>query len=83
MVRDVLSRSKTAAQLYTTDLRVLVDVLLRHIADAERGSHAQTEYVALLHALVRNSEYGSLKVRFSPSALRLGVLTPPRTASRR
>lgn len=63
MLRDVFARSKTASQLYTNDLRVLVDIILRNLVDLPEKDPLRVDYITLLHQLVRNSDYSTLKYR--------------------
>eukprot|EP00698_Gefionella_okellyi_P023431 TRINITY_DN8009_c0_g1_i1.p1 TRINITY_DN8009_c0_g1~~TRINITY_DN8009_c0_g1_i1.p1 ORF type:complete len:195 (+),score=45.16 TRINITY_DN8009_c0_g1_i1:445-1029(+) len=63
MLRDIFARSKTAALLYTTDVRVLIDVIYRELGDLPERSPLRADYVALLHQVVRNSDYSTMKYR--------------------
>lgn len=55
---DLFSSKITAGLLYTSDLRVLIDIITRQLSDRAPGDQLRTHYLSLLHKLIGSTDYG-------------------------
>lgn len=60
MAIDLFSHKPTARILYTNDLNVMVDVVLRELANLPAGDRVRLEYLALLRQLLLRSQWLSV-----------------------
>jgi hypothetical protein len=56
---DVFSSAQTAGMFYTTDLMVLIDIVLRQISDLCPGDENRSHNLELLHRIVGSTDYRS------------------------
>jgi hypothetical protein len=56
---DVFSSKETSGMFYTTDLMVLIDIVLRQISDLCPGDQIRTHYLELLYRIVSSTDYRS------------------------
>ncbi|KAF6038926.1 nckipsd [Bugula neritina] len=54
---DLYSLKSTATLLYTNDMKVLIDIIIREITDRSENDAARTEYLSLMHLIMQNSDY--------------------------
>ncbi|XP_010211918.1 PREDICTED: NCK-interacting protein with SH3 domain-like, partial [Tinamus guttatus] len=56
-LQDVFASKDTASIFYHTDMMVLIDILVRQIADLSPGDKLRLEYLSLMHAIIRSTPY--------------------------
>ncbi|XP_004368559.1 NCK-interacting protein with SH3 domain [Trichechus manatus latirostris] len=56
-LQDVFASPATATIFYHTDMMVLIDITVRHIADLSPGDKLRMEHLSLMHAVVRSTPY--------------------------
>jgi hypothetical protein len=54
---DLLSRKTTADLFYTNDVKVLIDIVVRNIADLSPGDKRRQQYIELCRRVMRNTNY--------------------------
>ncbi|XP_046680043.1 LOW QUALITY PROTEIN: NCK-interacting protein with SH3 domain [Homalodisca vitripennis] len=65
MFYDLFSFDKTAALVYTNDIKVLIDMIVRQLTDLSPGDARRSEYLKLCRMVLRNSNYYEHKHRIS------------------
>ncbi|XP_062977428.1 NCK-interacting protein with SH3 domain [Elgaria multicarinata webbii] len=63
-LQDVFASKDTANIFYHTDMMVMIDIIVRQIADLSPGEKLRMEYLSLMHALMRSTAYLQHKHRF-------------------
>uniref|UniRef100_A0A8C3VHI6 NCK interacting protein with SH3 domain n=1 Tax=Catharus ustulatus TaxID=91951 RepID=A0A8C3VHI6_CATUS len=56
-LQDIFASKDTASIFYHTDMMVLIDILVRQIADLSPGDKLRMEYLSLMHAIIRSTSY--------------------------
>ncbi|XP_072438909.1 NCK-interacting protein with SH3 domain isoform X2 [Chiloscyllium punctatum] len=56
-LQDVFADKDTARIFYRTDLMVMIDIIVRQISDLSPGEKIRMEYLSLMHAIVRSTDY--------------------------
>ncbi|KFP67329.1 NCK-interacting protein with SH3 domain, partial [Cariama cristata] len=56
-LQDIFASKDTASIFYHTDMMVLIDILVRQIADLSPGDKLRMEYLSLMHAIMRSTPY--------------------------
>ncbi|NWZ79384.1 NCK-interacting protein with SH3 domain isoform X1 [Poecile atricapillus] len=56
-LQDIFASKDTASIFYHTDMMVLIDILVRQIADLSPGDKLRMEYLSLMHAIIRSTPY--------------------------
>ncbi|KAI7790828.1 NCK-interacting protein with SH3 domain-like [Triplophysa rosa] len=56
-LQDVLASRDTADIFYRTDLMVMIDIAVRQISDLSPGDKMRMEYLSLMHAIMRSTDY--------------------------
>ncbi|KAK3580163.1 hypothetical protein CHS0354_030278 [Potamilus streckersoni] len=56
-LEDMYSQPATACLLYTNDMRVLLDIIIRNLTDLTSGDKVRTSYLYLTQLIVTNSDY--------------------------
>ncbi|XP_044262296.1 NCK-interacting protein with SH3 domain [Tribolium madens] len=54
---DLLSRKSTASLFYTNDIKVLIDIVVRNVADLSPGDKRRQQYIELCRLVMRNTNY--------------------------
>ncbi|XP_073447939.1 NCK-interacting protein with SH3 domain [Aquarana catesbeiana] len=57
VLQDIFSSSETANIFYHTDMMVMIDIIVRQIADLSPGDKLRMEYLSLMHAIIRSTDY--------------------------
>ncbi|XP_073431183.1 NCK-interacting protein with SH3 domain isoform X2 [Dendrobates tinctorius] len=57
ILQDVFASSDTANIFYHTDMMVMIDIIVRQIADLSPGDKLRMEYLSLMHAIIRSTDY--------------------------
>lgn len=60
-VTDIFSSRDTSEFFYALDMKVLIEIVLRQMADLSPGEGMRTEYISLLHQILLNSNYSEYK----------------------
>ncbi|XP_030759186.1 NCK-interacting protein with SH3 domain [Sitophilus oryzae] len=63
LFKDLFSRRSTAALFYTNDTKVLIDIIVRNIADLSPGDKKRHDYLDLCRRVLRNTNYQEHKHR--------------------
>ncbi|XP_043934460.1 NCK-interacting protein with SH3 domain [Protopterus annectens] len=56
-LQDVFASKDTANIFYYTDMMVMIDITVRQIADLSPGDKLRMEYLSLMHAIIRSTDY--------------------------
>uniref|UniRef100_UPI00358EDB40 NCK-interacting protein with SH3 domain isoform X2 n=1 Tax=Myxine glutinosa TaxID=7769 RepID=UPI00358EDB40 len=56
-LQDMFSNPLTAAIFYHTDMLVMIDIIVRQLSDLSPGDEIRTEYLSLMHATIRTTDY--------------------------
>ncbi|KAL0154292.1 hypothetical protein M9458_050405 [Cirrhinus mrigala] len=56
-LQDVFASRDTADIFYRTDLMVMIDIAVRQISDLSPGDRMRMEYLSLMHAIMRSTDY--------------------------
>ncbi|XP_069793009.1 NCK-interacting protein with SH3 domain isoform X1 [Narcine bancroftii] len=56
-LQDVFAARETARIFYQTDMMVMIDIIVRQISDLSPGDKIRMEYLSLMHAIVRTTDY--------------------------
>ncbi|XP_059505528.1 NCK-interacting protein with SH3 domain-like isoform X4 [Stegostoma tigrinum] len=56
-LQDVFADKDTARIFYRTDLMVMIDIIVRQISDLSPGEKIRMEYLSLMHAIMRSTDY--------------------------
>ncbi|KAM9324406.1 NCK-interacting protein with SH3 domain [Gastrophryne carolinensis] len=57
ILQDVFASPDTANIFYHTDMMVMIDIIVRQIADLSPGDKLRMEYLSLMHATMRSTDY--------------------------
>lgn len=60
-VTDIFSSQDTSEFFYTSDMKILIEIVLRQLTDLSPGAGMRTEYISLLHQILLNSNYSEHK----------------------
>lgn len=55
---DLFSDTAAASLFYTNDVKVLIDIIVRQLADLSAGDPRRHQYLQLCRVVMRNSGYG-------------------------
>ncbi|XP_068714578.1 NCK-interacting protein with SH3 domain-like isoform X1 [Montipora foliosa] len=58
---DIFSSQTTSDFFYTSDMRILIEIVLRQLTDLSPGAELRTEFISLLHQIFLNSDYSEHK----------------------
>ncbi|KAL9960757.1 hypothetical protein ACROYT_G034256 [Oculina patagonica] len=58
---DIFSSQETSGFFYTSDMMILIEIVLRQLADLSPGAGMRTEHISLLHQILMNSNYSEHK----------------------
>ncbi|XP_060622140.2 NCK-interacting protein with SH3 domain isoform X2 [Anolis sagrei] len=64
-LQDIFASKDTANIFYHTDMMVMIDIIVRQIADLSPGEKLRMEYLSLMHAIIRSTPYLQHKHRFT------------------
>ncbi|XP_020653736.2 NCK-interacting protein with SH3 domain isoform X1 [Pogona vitticeps] len=64
-LQDIFASKDTAHIFYHTDMMVMIDIIVRQIADLSPGEKLRMEYLSLMHAIMRSTPYLQHKHRFT------------------
>ncbi|XP_030633397.1 NCK-interacting protein with SH3 domain [Chanos chanos] len=64
-LQDVFASKDTANIFYRTDMMVMIDIAVRQISDLSPGDKLRMEYLSLMHALMRSTDYLEHRHRLS------------------
>ncbi|KAJ7316880.1 hypothetical protein JRQ81_003042 [Phrynocephalus forsythii] len=64
-LQDIFASKDTAHIFYHTDMMVMIDIIVRQIADLSPGEKLRMEYLSLMHAIIRSTPYMQHKHRFT------------------
>ncbi|XP_026993211.2 NCK-interacting protein with SH3 domain isoform X2 [Tachysurus fulvidraco] len=64
-LQDIFSSHNTADIFYHTDMMVMIDIVVRQISDLSPGEKLRMEYLSLMHAIIRSTDYLQHQHRFS------------------
>ncbi|XP_072328088.1 NCK-interacting protein with SH3 domain isoform X3 [Scyliorhinus torazame] len=56
-LQDVFTDKDTARIFYRTDMMVMIDIIVRQISDLSPGEKIRMEYLSLMHAIIRSTDY--------------------------
>ncbi|XP_067271203.1 NCK-interacting protein with SH3 domain-like [Pseudorasbora parva] len=56
-LQDVFSSRDTSDIFYRSDLMVMIDIAVRQISDLSPGDRMRMEYLSLMHAIMRSTDY--------------------------
>ncbi|XP_004086192.1 NCK-interacting protein with SH3 domain [Oryzias latipes] len=56
-LQDVFASPETANIFYRTDMMVMIDIAVRQISDLSPGDKLRMEYLSLMHAIIRSTDY--------------------------
>nr|XP_015203564.1 PREDICTED: NCK-interacting protein with SH3 domain [Lepisosteus oculatus] len=56
-LQDVFASPDTAHIFYRTDMMVMIDIAVRQISDLSPGDKLRMEFLSLMHAIVRTTDY--------------------------
>ncbi|XP_069499433.1 NCK-interacting protein with SH3 domain isoform X2 [Ambystoma mexicanum] len=64
-LQDLFSSKDTANIFYHTDMMVMIDIIVRQISDLSPGDKLRMEYLSLMHAIIRSTDYLQHRHRYS------------------
>ncbi|XP_062842233.1 NCK-interacting protein with SH3 domain-like [Trichomycterus rosablanca] len=64
-LHDVFASRDTADIFYRTDMMVMIDIAVRQISDLSPGDKLRMEYLSLMHAVMRSTDYMQHRHRMS------------------
>ncbi|KAM9443661.1 NCK-interacting protein with SH3 domain [Clarias gariepinus] len=64
-LQDIFSSQETANIFYHTDMMVMIDIAVRQISDLSPGDKLRMEYLSLMHAIIRSTDYLQHRHRLS------------------
>ncbi|KAJ3602898.1 hypothetical protein NHX12_030643 [Muraenolepis orangiensis] len=64
-MQDVFASRESADIFYRTDMMVMIDIAVRQISDLSPGDKLRMEYLSLMHAIVRSTDYLDHRHRLS------------------
>ncbi|XP_067907420.1 NCK-interacting protein with SH3 domain-like isoform X2 [Heterodontus francisci] len=56
-LQDVFADKDTARIFYRTDMMVMIDIIVRQTSDLSPGEKIRMEYLSLMHAIIRSTDY--------------------------
>ncbi|XP_078065418.1 NCK-interacting protein with SH3 domain isoform X2 [Mustelus asterias] len=56
-LQDIFADKDTARIFYRTDMMVMIDIIVRQISDLSPGEKIRMEYLSLMHAIIRSTDY--------------------------
>ncbi|KAG7477841.1 hypothetical protein MATL_G00073770 [Megalops atlanticus] len=56
-LQDIFASRDTAHIFYHTDMMVMIDIAVRQISDLSPGDKLRMEYLSLMHAIIRTTDY--------------------------
>ncbi|XP_041080845.1 NCK-interacting protein with SH3 domain-like isoform X2 [Polyodon spathula] len=56
-LQDIFSSADTAGIFYRTDMMVMIDIVVRQISDLSPGDKLRMEYLSLMHAIIRSTDF--------------------------
>ncbi|XP_048109928.1 NCK-interacting protein with SH3 domain-like isoform X2 [Alosa alosa] len=56
-LQDVFANQESAQIFYRTDMMVMIDICVRQISDLSAGDKLRMEYLSLMHAIMRSTDY--------------------------
>ncbi|XP_053324862.1 NCK-interacting protein with SH3 domain isoform X2 [Spea bombifrons] len=57
ILQDIFASSDTANIFYHSDMMVMIDIIVRQIADLSPGEKLRMEYLSLMHSIIRSTDY--------------------------
>ncbi|MEE6502245.1 hypothetical protein FKM82_004452 [Ascaphus truei] len=57
ILQDVFASKDMANLFYHTDMLVMIDIIVRQIADLSPGDKQRMEYLSLMHSIIRSTDY--------------------------
>ncbi|XP_069062319.1 NCK-interacting protein with SH3 domain isoform X2 [Pleurodeles waltl] len=64
-LQDLFSSKDTSSLFYHTDMMVMIDIIVRQIADLSPGDKLRMEYLSLMHAIIRSTDYLQHRHRYN------------------
>ncbi|XP_028574986.2 NCK-interacting protein with SH3 domain isoform X1 [Podarcis muralis] len=64
-LQDIFASKDTANIFYHTDMMVMIDIIVRQIADLSPGEKLRMEYLSLMHSIIRSTPYLQHKHRYT------------------
>ncbi|XP_051874022.1 NCK-interacting protein with SH3 domain-like isoform X3 [Pristis pectinata] len=64
-LQDVFADTDTARIFYRTDMMVMIDIIVRQTSDLSPGEKIRMEYLSLMHAIIRTTDYTCHRHRLS------------------
>ncbi|XP_059800456.1 NCK-interacting protein with SH3 domain-like isoform X1 [Hypanus sabinus] len=64
-LQDVFADKDTARIFYRTDMMVMIDIIVRQTSDLSPGEKIRMEYLSLMHAIIRTTDYTCHQHRLS------------------
>ncbi|XP_061474319.1 NCK-interacting protein with SH3 domain [Rhineura floridana] len=64
-LQDTFASKDTANIFYHTDMMVMIDIIVRQIADLSPGEKLRMEYLSLMHSIIRSTPYLQHKHRLT------------------
>ncbi|XP_053576707.1 NCK-interacting protein with SH3 domain [Bombina bombina] len=57
ILQDIFASRDTANLFYHSDMMVMIDIIVRQISDLSPGDKLRMEYLSLMHAIIRSTDY--------------------------
>ncbi|XP_063797220.1 NCK-interacting protein with SH3 domain isoform X2 [Pseudophryne corroboree] len=57
VLQDLFASVDTANSFYHSDMMVMIDIVVRQIADLSPGDKLRMEYLSLMHSIIRSTDY--------------------------
>ncbi|XP_078517912.1 NCK-interacting protein with SH3 domain isoform X2 [Lissotriton helveticus] len=64
-LQDLFSSKDTSSLFYHTDMMVMIDIIVRQISDLSPGDKLRMEYLSLMHAIIRSTDYLQHRHRYN------------------
>ncbi|XP_064160330.1 NCK-interacting protein with SH3 domain-like isoform X1 [Anguilla rostrata] len=64
-LQDIFASKDTATIFYHSDMMVMIDIAVRQISDLSPGDKLRMEYLSLMHAIIRTTDYLQQRHRLS------------------
>uniref|UniRef100_A0A8C9UAK9 NCK interacting protein with SH3 domain n=1 Tax=Scleropages formosus TaxID=113540 RepID=A0A8C9UAK9_SCLFO len=62
-LQDIFASRDSAHIFYHTDMMVMIDIIVRQISDLSPGDKLRMEYLSLMHAVIRSTDYAEHRHR--------------------
>ncbi|XP_022081462.1 NCK-interacting protein with SH3 domain-like [Acanthaster planci] len=62
---DIFASADTSSLFYTNDMNVLIDIIVRQLTDRSPGDKLRTEYLSLIHSILKMAVYWENKHRLA------------------